>query len=154
MAARNQERAKTFVAAGVPQKLARRLAQLPDLSEAADILAVASESGASLEAAAQSYYSAADRFQIARLEALAHGLQTNDYYDELALDGALQVLAEAHRRIVMRMIAEGGSFAASGMQKQNVDRIMRRLSTLTEAEGLSVSRVIVAADLLADLAKA
>jgi hypothetical protein len=35
-----------------------------------------------------------------------------------------------------------------------VDRIMRRLATLTEAEGLSVSRVIVAADLLADLARA
>ncbi len=154
LAARNEALAAGFVEKGVPQKLAQRIAALPDLAEAADILAVAKDAGVALEEAAKTYYATADTFQVAKLEALANALQTDDYYDELALDGALQVLADAHRAIVKRTIAAGGDFATSPAQKQNVDRIMRRLATLTEADGLSVSRIIVAADLLADLAKA
>lgn len=153
---RIKDRAGQYQADGVPAKLARRIASLSQLSDVTDIHLIAAHAGSSLEIAAQVFFAVAGHFNLSRIVSLAHALPVNDYYDGLALDQALETLAEAHRRIAAKAIAAGGEspldswLAARG---QAVEQTIARVAALTDGEALTVSRATVAANLLADLAK-
>lgn len=86
---------------------------------------------------------------------LARSLPITDYYDGLALDQALVSLDQAHRRIAVTVIGEGGASPFDTWlepRRDVVDRVLERMAALTEEEALSVSRVTVVANHLADLA--
>ena len=154
-----RERAKglagKFEADGVPADLAWRVASLTDLADATDIHLIAIETGASLKVAAEMFFAVDARFHVSRIGALAVALPANDYYDGLALDQALKMLTDAHRRIAVDAIAMEGSSPLDiwvSLRREAVDRVMQRVAALTESEALTVSRVAVLANLIADLA--
>jgi glutamate dehydrogenase len=140
----------------VPAKLARRIASLPELADVTDIHVIAREKGAPLALTAEVFYAVAAHFQVSRIESLARALPVADYYDGLVLERALETLADAHRRIAAQAIAAGGrkpldSWIAA--RHEAVARTVERVTAMIEGEALTVSRVTVAAGLLADLAR-
>jgi glutamate dehydrogenase len=149
--------AARYQASGVPAKLAWRIASLPELADVTDIHLIAGEAGAPLKLAAEVFFAVAGHFQISRIEMLARALPVADYYDGLVLDRALETLAEAHRRIAAQAIAAGGAKPLDSWiaaRHEAVGRTVQRVTAMTEGEAVTVSRVTVAASLLADLVRA
>jgi glutamate dehydrogenase len=150
--------AGAFVAAGVPEAVAARIAALPALADATEIHLVAEKAGTKLARAAVAYFAVGEHFRIAHIETAARRLPVTDYYDGLALDRALQRLSEARRAIAARALAENASHAvpfAKWLDARHaaIERIVARVRQITEGDELTVSRVAVAANLLAELAK-
>lgn len=141
-------------AAGVPETLAIRLAHLPIEAAIGDIVLVSETSGKTLPLAAEAYFAVAERFRIARLERLAHGIAIVDYYEGLALDRARGALAEAHRAIAdLALAASGGLDGWIAERREEVDRAIGQIAELTAGDRLTVSRFAVAAGLISDLAR-
>jgi glutamate dehydrogenase len=145
------------LSSGVPAELAGRLARLPALAAATDIHLIAEKTGAPKARATEAWFAVGEHFRIALIEQVAGKLATSDYFDGLALDRALQRLSEAQRAIAVEVLsgagAHGGAFT-HWMEKRgaSVERIVARVRQMTEGEGLTISRVTVAANLLAELA--
>ena len=123
-----------------------------------DIIVVAEATGAPLERAAEAYFAIDGRFRIGQIEALARTLVVGDYYDGLALDRARRTLAEAHRRITQEVLsansAEDPGMAVEAWIADRAHQVERALKTVTklgETETITVSRLSVAASLLADV---
>jgi glutamate dehydrogenase len=145
------------ISSGVPAELAGRLARLSALAAATDIHLIAEKTGTTTPRATQAWFAVGEHFRIALIEQLAGRLATSDYFDGLALDRALQRLAEAQRAIAIEVLTEAdghtGAFAHWLTKRgASIERIVARVRQMTEGEGLTISRVTVAANLLAELA--
>jgi glutamate dehydrogenase len=145
--------------AGVPPALALRIARLPVLADATDIHLIATSAPASVARAASVYFAVDDHFQISSVEALAASLAVADYVDGLALDRALETLADAQRRIAADAVAAGGDAAKPldawlKARGEEAARVLAAVGALVTGEVPTVSRVTVAAGLLGDLARA
>ncbi len=158
IAAQAGERAAAEAAAGVPADLARRIARLPVLGDAPDILLVAQAAGCPLARAAAVHFEVAERLRIARVAALGNALPVTDYYDGLALDRALETLAATHRRITSEVLT-GAAGAQAPLEawlaahKAKADRLLGVVAGITEGEDLTVARLVVASNLLGDLTR-
>lgn len=153
---RIKEHMEKYQESGVPAKLARRIASLPQLAEISDIHLIATQAGASLEITAMVFFEVAGAFHISRIESQARALPVHDYYDGLALDQALETLADAQCGITAKALAAGGTSPLESWladQGQAVARTVEKVAALTEGETLTVSRATVAANLLADLVR-
>ncbi len=100
-------RTTELVNAGVPEELARRLAQLRALAAAPDIVSVADRTGKPIADVAATYFAAGAFFQLDRIANAARGIQVTDYFDRLALDRALDSIGEAERRLTAEMVGNG-----------------------------------------------
>jgi len=147
------ETAERYRAAGVPDGLARSIARLPVLADATDIHLVAEATGEPLEAAAAIFYAIAERFRITRVTRLAMTIPLNDYYDGLARDRALETIKAAHREIAVAVIRAGSIEAWREAHPTAVERSRDIVAGMIEAEEMTLSRLTVAANLLADLAR-
>ncbi|MGZ8369246.1 MAG: NAD-glutamate dehydrogenase domain-containing protein, partial [Rhodoplanes sp.] len=150
-------RALELTKAGLPQPLARRLADLPLLAAAADAVLVADRTGRPVEDVAATYFAAGAFFQIDRLSAAARKIAISDYFDRLALDRALDSIGDAERRITAEMMSAGavGEAAVQDWLKtrgQEVDRVRRAAYEIFSSD-LTLSKLTVAASMLGDLAK-
>jgi glutamate dehydrogenase len=145
-----------FRSAGIPAGLARHIASQRILARAPDIALAAEASGRDLAEAARVYLAIAEDFRIARLTDLAGQIAVSDYYDELALDRAVETLAVAQRRLAVAALKEGrgnGSLETWLATRQAAaKRVLAEVTAMTEAGALTVSAVGVAAGLMADLA--
>jgi glutamate dehydrogenase len=146
-------KAATCEAVGVPAALAGRIAALPVLGDATDIHLIAADSGAPILKAASTYFEVAETLQIARIESLAGAVPIADAYDRLAIDGALTSLAASQRKIAAEAIAAGTVEAWLASRKGAVNGALGTLTAMAEDSQMSVSRVTVAADLLASLVR-
>src|SRR5262249_12774093 len=77
---------------GVPDELARRLADLPALAAAADAVLIADRTGKPVAEAARTYFAAVAYFQLDRLVGATGDIKVTDYFDRLALDRALDAI--------------------------------------------------------------
>ncbi len=145
-------KAAAFRGAGVGDAFALRMARLPILSRAPDILLASEASKRGLSEAATTYFAVAEEFRIGRLTDLAHGLAVTDYYDEVALDRAVETLSVAQRRITIAALKDGGVVEWLGKRQPGAGRVLSEVAAMTESGALSVSAVGVAAGLIADLA--
>ena len=151
------ERAEGFEAAGAPKDLARKLAFFGIGELVPDIALVAGEAGAPLAAAAEAFFAVTDKFRIGRIEDAARGIQPADYYDGLALARANDMIGAARRGIAIAALRSGKGAAepVEAWAQAGGDRVARtreRLLTLTDSGDITVSRLSVAAGLMADLA--
>jgi glutamate dehydrogenase len=151
--ARTTELAK----AGVPEDLARRLANLRALSAAPDIISVADRTGKPVQDVAATYYAAGAFFQLDRIANAARGIQVTDYFDRLALDRALDSIGESERRLTAEMLGNGviGPEAVEAWvspRTGEVERIRAAVHGIASS-GLTISKLSVAASLLGDLAR-
>jgi len=152
---RYKDIATAWKEAGVGEELADRVARLPLFAMIPDIILVAEETGKPLDAVAGSFFTVASHFRISRLDGLARAMKVRDYFDGLALDRARRTLAEAHRLITAEVLAaDGGDNGLSAWlaeRREEVERTNETVANIVDSGTLSVSRLAVAAGLLADL---
>jgi glutamate dehydrogenase len=154
---RRAARVAELAAAGVPDATARRLADLPWLSPAADIVLVADRARHAVADVAATYFAAGAYFQLDRIAAAARRVPIADYFDRLALNRALDTIGDAERRIAAEMMANGAPGNAAvdawvAARRDDVERVRMAVHEIA-ASGLTLSKLSVAASMLGDLAK-
>jgi glutamate dehydrogenase len=157
-AAAREARIAELSQAGVPEALARQLADLGPLTAAPDVVQVAERTGKPLAEVTATYFAAEAFFQLDQIASAAVRIAVSDYFDRLALDRALDAIGDAERRLTATMMGTG----ASGMEaveawikprKAEVDRIRTAIHEIVGTGTLTLSKLSVAASLLGDLAK-
>jgi glutamate dehydrogenase len=143
--------------AGVPEALARRVADLPELAAAPDIVLVADRTKKPVGEVAATYFAVQAYFQLEKIVSAARAITVSDYFDRLALDRAVDSIGEAERRLTAAM-SEANVCGASAVEtwvaprKSEVERIRTSIHTIA-GSGLTLSKLAVAASLLGDLSK-
>src|SRR5262249_34132121 len=142
---------------GVPEELARRIASLPALASAPDIVSIADRTEKPVLDVAATYYAAGAFFQLDRISSAARGIQVTDYFDRLALDRALDSIGVAERRLTAEMVGNGATGPQAveawvGQRAGEVERIRAAVHGIASS-GLTLSKLSVAASLLGDLVK-
>jgi len=148
--------ARQFEGAGVPKPLAERLASLDALALVPDIALAADTAQADLSRAASAFFAISEAFRLSRIEVTAGSLTPSDYYDGLALARAVGTIDSARRGITIAALSAyrgDGDPAKSWIDAggARVAEVRERLQSLTESGDLTVSRLTVAAGLMADL---
>jgi glutamate dehydrogenase len=140
---------------GVPESLARRIADLPSLSVAPDIVLVADRTGKPVADVAATYFAGGDYFRLDRVVAAAREIRVTDYFDRLALDRSLNTIEDAQRRLAAGMMTSGVTGKAAvetwiAPRSHEVERIRMAVHEIA-GSGLTLSKLAVAASLLTDL---
>jgi glutamate dehydrogenase len=156
-AAMRQARQAELTGAGVPDDLARRIADIPELTAAPDIVLIADRTKKPIASVAVTYFAAEDYFRVGRVVAAARDVGVSDYFDRLALDRALDTIGDAERRLTAAMVGTGQSGTAAveawlAPRKAEVERIRSAIHQVA-GSGLTLSKLTVAASLLSDLAR-
>jgi glutamate dehydrogenase len=155
LAAENEARA-CFEGRGAPAALAARLARLDLLGHSLAITWLAQETGREIATVARIALAAADYLRLDELKARAAGLPIRDYYDQLALSGAIHAIESARRALASEVLLapQDGTFDFSAWERSGGQRLARTKALLDEvAQGpeLTVSRLTVIASQLRDL---
>jgi glutamate dehydrogenase len=150
-------RAKELLDAGVPVALAQSIADIPEIAAAPDVVLIADRTKKPIAPIVSTYFAAEAYFRIDRVVMAARGIVVSDYFDRLALDRALDSIGEAERRLTAAMVETGESGEAAveawvKPRKTEVERIRAAVHQIA-GSGLTLSKLTVAASLLADLAK-
>jgi glutamate dehydrogenase len=151
------ERAMELAKAGVPPELAQRVASLPALTAAPDIVLVADRGGQEVEGVAATYFAAEAFFQLDRISRAAREIRLSDYFDRLALDRALDAVGDAERKLTAAMADSGAAGQAAvdawvAKREADVHRIRAAVHEIANS-GLTLSKLSVAASLLGDLVR-
>jgi glutamate dehydrogenase len=152
-----REAEQRLAAAHVPPGLAARLALLPLLARASDVVLIAERTGCGIEGAATAFFAIGARFGFAAIDAMAAAVQPGDYYEGLALQKARDSLETAQRELARSLIAAGSApsdvagweAGAGGRIAATAEQVARILADRSP----SVAKVTVAASLLSELAR-
>lgn len=136
---------------GVPEALARRIAELPVLSYASDIVLVSERSGVSLSDGAAAFFGVFATFELWPVIEQGREIALSDRFDRMALDRALANLMRAQRDLTADVLKSDGGLDG-WRARPGIGRTAAAVAELTQGE-LTVSRLSVAAGLLADLAQ-
>jgi glutamate dehydrogenase len=156
--AAGQARAKEELSvAGVPDALARRIAALPVLAAAPDVVLIADRTKQPIPAIVATYFAAVAHFWLDGVTADAQKIVVSDYFDRLALDRSLDTIGDSERRLTAAMVQTGLSGTAAveawaAPRAAEVERIRVAIRQIA-GSGLTLSKLSVAASLLGDLAK-
>lgn len=137
---------------GVDAELAQRIGELPVIGNASDIVLVAERAGVSIEAAAQAFFGAAGQFDLFRIVEEGRNIVLADRFDRMALDRALANLMRALRDLTADVLKAGDIATWRGQHEAGIVRTVKAVTELTGGAA-TVSRLSVAAGLLADLAR-
>jgi glutamate dehydrogenase len=140
------------IAAGVPAELAWRLAALPYIGVASHAADLAERSGADLPTAAAAIFAAETHLRLDALRSRVAGLHLADYYDALAIQGALGAIETACRTIA------GAALGAKmpigewlGANAARLERTKATLDAIADAGEITVSRLVIAATQVRDI---
>ena len=152
------QRTQALVAEGAPEDLARRLAALPDLVAAPDIVLAAQRTGRPADEVARIAFRRRGHVPPRRDGRAQRGpSRSADSFDRLALDRAIDSIAAAHRRLTAEVIGHGRTgpeaVAAWSAARGAEARRIRAAVEAIFASGLTLSKLTVAASLLGDLAR-
>ena len=116
-AAARAARVKELADAGVPEALARRIADIPEIAAAPDVVLIADRTKKPIAAIVATYFAAEAYFRVDRVVTAARGIVVSDYFDRLALDRALDSIGDAERRLTAAMVETGetGEAAVAGL---------------------------------------
>ncbi len=148
-------RAAELSAAGVPADLARRLSSLTDLAAASDIVLVAGRTGRPAAEIAAIHFAIEELFHLRTIIGAARGILIADHFDRLARNRAIDAIADAHRRLTREAVAANGPGtigieAWARRRAGPLARIREAIGGIVSG-GLSLSKLMVVAGLLADL---
>ncbi len=145
------ERAVELVTKGVPDAVAQRIAELSVLSYASDIVLVSERSGVSVADGAAAFFGVFAAFELWPVIEQGRAIRLSDRFDRMALDRALANLMRAQRDLTADVLkSEGG--LGEWTARPGIGRTAAAVAELTQG-ALTVSRLSVAAGLLADLAQ-
>jgi glutamate dehydrogenase len=156
-AARRMARATELKEQGVPADLARRIASLPALSAAPDIIVVADRTRRDIGELAGVYFAAEAFFRVDQITAAARGIVVSDYFDRLALDRALDSIGQAEQRLTAAMATNGAGGPAAveawvAPRRGDVERVRMAVNEIANS-GLTLAKLTVAASLVGDLVR-
>lgn len=142
---------------GVPDAIARRIANLALTKAAPDIVTVADRAKKSIAEVTATYFATEAFFQLDKVANAVPGIVVSDYFDRLALDRAVDQIGDAERRLTSAMVGNGHAGAEAVEEwlkprKQEVERIRAAIHEIA-GSGLTLSKLSVAASLLGDLAR-
>ncbi len=144
--------------AGVPEGLAQRIADLSVLSFGSDIVQVSERSGVSVPDAATAFFAVFDMFGLLTVIEQGRALMLPDRFDRMALDRTLANLMRSLRDLTADVLRTGTGPVPervrvwSEQRRAGLNRTATAVAELTQGE-LTVSRLSVAAGILADLAQ-
>ncbi|MFF4191189.1 NAD-glutamate dehydrogenase [Nonomuraea sp. NPDC001831] len=157
-----EERRDSFVARGVPQELAERVAAMVPAYSTLDLVEVASVTGRPVNEVAEVYFDLADRLQLARLRERVIALPRDNRWNSIARSALRDDLYAAHASLTRDVLAHStsglppeerlarwtdGNSAAVGRARQTLSEIWESdhfdLATLSVA--LRAIRTLVAA---------
>jgi glutamate dehydrogenase len=150
------EEARRLAVGGVPVDVAAEVAELAILGLAPAMTEIAEETGTPVPDVARIYLSIGEHLRIADLVAKASAISTPDYYDRLAVAQAQGQLEAAQAAFTRDAIRQGAGEVEAWFVGRG-ERLGRVRTTLEEIAGegtLTVSRLLVAAGQLADVAAA
>jgi glutamate dehydrogenase len=150
-------RASELIAANVPESLALRVASLPELTAAPDIILVADQTKKPIQVVTAAYFSLIAYFRLDRVASAARAIELKDHFDRLALDRALAEIASSARALTAEVLTTDETEEAT-IQSWITRRgreIERGRTTIHDiaGSGLTLSKLTVAVGLLTDLAK-
>src|SRR5262249_8707255 len=149
------DRVDHFMRSGVAEPLARRMADLPVLTFALDIVLVADRTDKPVTDVAATYFASGAYFRLDRVIAAAREIRVTDDFDQLAFDRSLNAIEDAQRRLTAGMMETGasGNLAVEAWirpRSAEVERIRMAVHEIA-ASGLTLSKLAVAASMLGDL---
>ena len=141
-----------LVRESVPKELASTLAKLPIASLIPDILLCANQTGKKLDKAADVFFAITNAFEIGRIVQAASSIEAEDFYDDLALDRALQSLHSARRAITIDVLTKSGDPEKWLKSRASaVESTRNQMRGIVDHDQATVSRLTVAANILGDL---
>ena len=149
-------RAERHRGAGMPGEVADRLARVPLMPLSLGVLLAAEGADADYDRAADAFFRVTETFRIGRMEAAADALPLADYYDGLALARARDAIWRARVDMTVDALETGTDAPVKAWVDADAARIERaraQIVDMVEGGPLTVSRMTVAASLLADLAR-
>ena len=150
------DRTARYSAAGVPEDMALAMANLPLRGRLTEIVRIAGMAGVSPLAAGKAFYGVTGLFRIGRIETLARQIVVSDYFEALAVERAVQTLDSARRGLTLRVLGDGEAkepFKAWQTREETaIGKVARAIEDIMATDDLTVSRVVVAANTLGDLA--
>jgi glutamate dehydrogenase len=149
-------RAAGLTSQGVPESLAWRVSALGDLAAATDIVLVAGRIGRPAAEVAAIHFAGEDTFRLRAILDAGRSVAVADHFDRLAQHRAMDGITDAHRRLTAQAAATGESGPAAILawcanRAGPVQRIRETLENII-GPGFTLSKLVVAAGLLADLA--
>ncbi|TCR60340.1 NAD-glutamate dehydrogenase [Bosea sp. BK604] len=139
---------------GVPETLAVRVASLPALAQATDIVDIADRTGRSISEVAWIHFGVDSVFGLSSLAVSAGTVPATDDYERMARERAVETLVDAHAGLTQEISAgTNGAGTLDGWLEsrgQEADRTRATVSAIAMS-GLSLPKLMVAAGMLADL---
>jgi glutamate dehydrogenase len=130
------ERREIYVARGVPDELADRIAGMVPAYSAFDIVDIAHGTGRSVEETAEVYFDLADRLQIARLRDMITALPRDDRWNTMARGAIRDDLYTAHAALARDVLSVTGPGTPeqrlAAWVQRNDSAVRRANQTLTE----------------------
>jgi glutamate dehydrogenase len=149
-----QARIAVLTSEGVPEALAARIASLPSLAQATDIVDIAGQAKRDIAEVARIHFGVDSVFGLSALAASAAAVPATDDYERLARERAIETLSDAHAGLTREIASGGGGKgtlqAWQDERKDDADRTRSTIQAIT-ASGLSLPKLMVAAGMLADL---
>ncbi len=144
-------RSGVLVKSGIPSGLANRIAELPLLANAPDIIRVADSAGKAEPEVTIAFLACEESLQFGALEAQGRQLRPTDTFDGQARDMALERITRAHRAITAEVLKSGCTYDV--WAEKAGTPLAKAKATVAEilASGLTVSKLTIAAGLLGDL---
>lgn len=141
---------------GVPNELAAHFATMNILSMTPDIILVSEAIQRDIREVAQTFFAVRDHLNIDRLSSMASDLPASNHFERLALNGALENLADAQRQITMKIMSSGKSGMDALTQwiqsrVNETEHTRKELEEIIKGGTLTLSKLMVAASLLHDL---
>jgi glutamate dehydrogenase len=141
-----------LVESGVPVDLAGDIARLGVMAQAPAIADIAQAMGTPVPETARIFLEIGERLGIDDLAGRGAAIATTDPYDRLAIAQALAQLAAAQAVFTREAIRAGGSEAWLGSGRERLAGVQRRLADAAGESTLTLSRLLVAAGALDELA--
>ncbi|RDJ20558.1 NAD-glutamate dehydrogenase [Bosea caraganae] len=139
---------------GVPEALANRIASLPALAQATDIVDIAERTGRPIAEVARIHFGVDSVFGLSGLANSAGTVPATDDYERMARERAVETLVDAHAGLTQEISAgANGTGTLDGWlasRAVEADRTRATVSAIAMS-GLSLPKLMVAAGMLADL---
>ncbi|HET6520388.1 MAG TPA: NAD-glutamate dehydrogenase domain-containing protein, partial [Geminicoccaceae bacterium] len=145
-------RLRAYVGRGLDDALARRLAGLPYLVPACEVVAVAGQTGVEVIEAARVYFALDAALNLDRLRGLLGRAEQRSRWDRLALAALQDDVFRAERRLAVQALADSAAVAAAAGDidrwladhGRGVERSRRLLAELESAPAPDVAMISVA----------
>ena len=146
-------RIAVLTADGVPEALATRIASLPTLAAATDIVDIAERAQRGTGEVAAIHFGLDAYLGLSALKSAAAAVPASDDYERLARERAVETLDDAHAHLTQEIARQGdGGTLESWLaaRQSDVERTRSTVNAIT-GSGLTLPKLMVAAGMLADL---